>query len=378
MDLKLFLFITLMQVVGIGQTLNSQINNEELRGLVAQTRQKFGLPAIAVIITNSEKILNFEIQGVRVQNTQNNVDPDDFFHIGSCSKSVLAVIAAKLIEQNLINWNTRFFEVYPELKGLALKDYNEITLEDLFLCKAGIIGFTDSTDAFPEVDRSKGDIQYQFAQWLLKQKPSSDFKNGKFDFRYSNAGYTLAALMLEKVSGLKYNELIEYYFEKGFGIKTFIGFPNRISADQPWGHLINKTKVEIISPDHEYRIPDMITPAGDLSMKPEDFAKYIRLSLSGLRGVDNFITSESYKYIHYAHKGFSVGVFNSKMSGYHFSGMDGSAGTFFCRAILVPESDFAFIIMTNSGSGSGKMRAINWMTMKIVKKHYKMWWKLWL
>ncbi len=378
MNLKLFRFFTLMQVFTVGQTLNSQINDDELKSLVSQTRQKFGLPAIAVIITNSNKILNYEIQGVRVQNTKNEVESADFFHIGSCSKSVLAVIAAKLIEQNKIYWNTRFFEVYPELRSVALKDYYEITLEDLFLCKAGIKGFTDTTDVFPEVDRSKGEIRYQFAEWLFKQKPSSNFKNGKFDFRYSNAGYTLAGLMLEKVSGMKYSELIDHYFDKAFGTETFIGFPNRISADQPWGHLINKTNVEIYPPYHEYHIPDLITPAGDLSMKPEDFAKYIRLSLSGLRGVDNFLTSESYKYIHYAHKGFSVGVFNSKMSGYQFSGMDGSAGTFFCRAILVPESDFAFIIMTNSGSGSGRMRPIDWLTMKIVKKYYKLWWKFWL
>ncbi len=367
-----------MQAVVISQTIDSQITDAEIKNLVAQTRQKFGLPAIAVIITNSEKILNYEIQGVRIHNTEIKAAPDDLFHIGSCSKSVLAVIAAELIELNKITWNTRFLEVYPDLKNSALKDYYEITLEDLFLCKAGIIGFTDQTDIFPEVDLSRGNIQYQFAEWLLKQKPATNFKNGKFEFMYSNAGYTLAGLMLEKVSGMKYSELIEQYFDKKLETETFVGFPNKLSKDQPWGHLISKTNVEIYPPDHHYRIPDLITPAGDLSMKPEDFARYIRLSLAGLRGVDNILKSDSYKYIHYAHKGFSVGVFNSKMSGYHFSGMDGSAGTFFCRAILIPERDFAFITMTNSGSGTGKMQPINWLTMKIVKKHFKKWWKFWL
>lgn len=44
-------------------------------------------------------------------------------------------------------------------------------------------------------------------------------------------------------------------------------------------------------------------------------------------------------------KGFSIGVANNSMEGYKCSGMDGSAGTFFCRAIIIPEADFAFTII---------------------------------
>jgi hypothetical protein len=41
--------------------------------------------------------------------------------------------------------------------------------------------------------------------------------------------------------------------------------------------------------------------------------------------------------------------------------------------IIVPESDFAFTIMTNAGSGTGYTKAVDWITMKIVKKHYNWW-----
>jgi len=61
-----------------------------------------------------------------------------------------------------------------------------------------------------------------------------------------------------------------------------------------------------------------------------------------------------------------------------FSGIDGSAGTFFCRAILIPESKLAFTIMTNAGSGTGEMKAVDWITMKLIKKHYNWWWKFWM
>jgi D-alanyl-D-alanine carboxypeptidase len=78
-----------------------------------------------------------------------------------------------------------------------------------------------------------------------------------------------------------------------------------------------------------------------------------------LKGEDNFIKTDSYRYIHYGHKGFSLGVANGKLSSKSYSGLDGSAGTFYCRAIIIPDTDVAFYHndecwfgkRTNEGSG---------------------------
>jgi CubicO group peptidase (beta-lactamase class C family) len=351
---------------------------KELKNIVEKARLKFNLPAVSVTILNSNEIYLSEIQGVRIHGKNNEVSIDNYFHIGSCSKSILAIIAAKLIEENKINWSTNFFDVYPEMKEYVLKDYRNINLEDLFLCRAGIKAYTSGDEVFPELDLRRNNIRYDFAKWLIQQKPESKFQDGKFEFLYSNAGYTMVSLMLERVSGKSYDELIKTYVIDAMGIETFIGFPNRYDSNQPWGHTISQNGIEIFDPDNAYILPELLIPAGDLSMKPLGFAKYIQLNLQGLNGIDNFINADSYKYVHFAHKGFSIGVFNSKMFGYIFSGMDGSAGTFFCRAILVPEIDFAFTIMTNAGSGSGQMKAVDWITMKIVKKQYHWWWKFWM
>ncbi|MEJ2407157.1 MAG: hypothetical protein P8171_23315, partial [Candidatus Thiodiazotropha sp.] len=69
---------------------------------------------------------------------------------------------------------------------------------------------------------------------------------------------------------------------------------------------------------------------------------------------------------------------NGILGGRRYSGFDGSAGTFFCRSIIVPDSDFAFAIMTNAGSGTGSMETVDWLTMRIVKEHFNWWWKFWL
>jgi D-alanyl-D-alanine carboxypeptidase len=188
----------------------------------------------------------------------------------------------------------------------------------------------------------------------------------------------MASAILEKISDKIYEELIKEYIINQLGLNTYIGWPNNYNSEQPRGHIISGKKVEKFEPGHEYKIPYLLTPAGDLSIPPVDFAKYIQLHLKGLMGQDNFIKSSSYQHIHFGRKGFSVGVVNGKLSDISFSGIDGSGGTFFCRAILVPDSDFAFTIMMNAGSGTAEMKAVDWLTMQIVKKHYNWWWKFWL
>ena len=369
----------LMSQIQIAHAQNSRLTQAYLSEIVSKARENFKVPAIAVSVMNVETVYFQEVQGVRVVDKPAQATLDDYFHIGSCSKSVLAVMAAKLIEQKTITWQTRFFDVFPELKENANGAYGDISLEDLFLSKAGIKAYTNAeADPFPDYEPSVSDKRLEFVKYLITQPPSSENKDGKFQHLYSNASYTMASAMLERVSGLSYEDLARRTLTDDLGISVHIGWPNSIGVDQPWGHMIAKDKIVPFPPDHDYKLPYLITPAGDLSMKPRDYAKYTQLHLRGLKGNDNYISSKAYHHIHFGHAGFSLGVANGALGGKRYSGFDGSAGTFFCRSIIVPESDFAFTIMTNAGSGTGSMEAVDWLTMRIVKEYFNWWWKFWL
>ncbi|MDQ2078478.1 serine hydrolase [Marinimicrobium sp. ABcell2] len=358
---------------------DARLSKSYLAEIVSKARAKYKVPAIAVTVMNAEMIYLQEVQGARVDGKPAQATLDDYFHIGSCSKSVLAVMAAKLIEQNKITWRTKFFDVFPELRANANGDYSNVTLEDLFLCKAGIKAYTNAdVEPFPDYGPSVSDERLEFIKYLIMQAPSSEKKDSKFQHLYSNASYTMASAMLERASGLKYEDLASRTLTEDLGMAVHIGWPNSVAADQPWGHAIVKGEVETYPPDHGYKLPNLIAPAGDLSMTPRGFANYMQLHLRGLRGNDNYISSGAYQNIHFGHDGFSLGMANGVLGGKRFSGFDGSAGTFFCRFIIVPESNFAFTIMTNEGTASGAVKAVDWLTMWIAKKHFKWWWKFWL
>lgn len=356
-------------------TIMAQNNSEHINAIVEKATKKYGVPALAVVTMDASKILESYAYGTRIWNSIDSITIDNYFHIGSCSKSVLALIAAKTVEENIIQWDTKFFDIFPELKSSSKEKYHAITLKDLLTCRAGIKAFTSGAEPFPNNTK---DNPYEFAKWLLTLDPASSFIDNKFNFHYSNASYTMASLMIQKITNKTYSELVQTHIVTNLGIETQLGFPNKFDTLQPWGHLITKGKYEVFAPDNEYELTPLLTPAGDLSMKPLGFAKYIQLHLKGLKGESNYLNSESLKYLHYAEKGFAIGVVNTKIYGLDISGLDGSAGTFFCRAIIIPEKNFAFTIMTNAGTGTAQMEAVDWVTKQIAKKHFNWWWKFWM
>lgn len=133
------------------------VSQAYLAEIVSKAREKYKVPAVAVTVMTAERVYLQEAQGVRVVDKPTRAMLDDYFHIGSCSKSVLAVMAARLIEQKKITWKTKFFDVFPELKSNANAAYSDISLEDLFLCEAGIKAYTNAeTDLFQTMNNQSG------------------------------------------------------------------------------------------------------------------------------------------------------------------------------------------------------------------------------
>jgi D-alanyl-D-alanine carboxypeptidase len=369
------------------EVLSMEIRDTELTALLEKARSKFNVPGISIVVFNSGSILNHCVSGLRRIDGGTTISKQDYFHIGSTSKSILAVLAGKQVELGNISWDTKCFELFTDLKDSALTQYHQITLEDLFLCKAGIKPFTDGSEQFPELTGSDEVKKYGFARWLFDQMPASQkASDGKFSFVYSNAGYALIAMMLEKASGESYEHLLSGLLNEYLHADFIFGWPNNYDSSQPWGHgnfgynadgsgfELNKNKIIPFEPDHIYKLNDLIRPAGDISMKPIDFAAFTQLFLKGMRGMDTYITSATLKYIGVSKPGFSLGVGNSLYSGKQIIGFDGSAGTFYCRGIIVPRDNMGLTIMINSGS----QPAIDWLLRKVFKKHYNWWWKFWL
>lgn len=197
----------------------------------------------------------------------------------------------------------------------------------------------------PAFEGDNSERRKQFSKYLLMQDPVENNKT----FNYSNAGYSLAALMLEKVSGKTWEQLTKDIFVSEVNAKIEFGWPNKISLDQPYGHWVENNILIALPPDINYDL-SLGEPAGDISMTLPDYAKFIQLNLQGLSGKDKVLKASTYQFLHWALKEYSIGWINVSNDKQKISEHAGSAGTFFSYTLIDHNKNLAFIIIVNNGA----------------------------
>lgn len=320
--------------------LKAQTSNKVMNNLVINTLKEYQIPAISASLILPNGVF-YGVKGTTKVGGNKKINLKSKFHLGSNTKAITAFIAMKMVENNQIKLATKFMDVFPELKHKIKKKYSNITLSDLLSHQANIQPYTSGLE-YQKLPHFKGTIsekRYQFSSFVLNETP---VKTGT----YSNAGYTIASLMLEKKSKMSFEKLVKKYMFD-LNLDYFIGFPNKETENNPAGHWQKKGKLVSHLPNHSYKLADYMLSAGDLSMNIIDYSKFIQLNLKG-QEEDNVLTCENYKKLHFGFKGYSYGWTNSVVNKLKVSGHDGSAGTYYCHTVLIPSMKLAVVIMSNS------------------------------
>ncbi len=362
---------------------NSQIINTKLQVIhdVDSIRKAFHIPGLAFGVANYDSILIASGLGIRHINTTDSVTINDYFHIASLGKGLFSFITGKLVDEGKIAWNTRFFDLFPEMKETSRKEYHDLKLSDLLSIRTTLRSLNDwsvkqTIDGYNEKYPKNRFSYYKFAEYALTLEPVK-YDSGQF-YNYTSMGYVLANLMIQKASGLNYSQLLDKT-NKDLGVNFIIGWPQVINVNQPSGHLIpaqsgwgESNKLEVLNGD---RFTDWgedflfyNIPSGHHSVTVLDYLKYLQLNLNGLTGLDNYLKSQTYDFIFNGAKEYSMGWGNDIVNGNHYYSHSGSAGNFEARAIIIKESQIVIFIMLNAGNGEtiGGMHQI----IKYLEKKY--------
>lgn len=310
-------------------------------------RKAYNIPEISYAVVNSITTLEIAALGKHSIDLPDTATLNDRFHIGSNTKAMTAFIIAKYVEKRKLKWTTKFFDVFPEWIDKSNPAYVNITLQDLLSHKAGIQPFQGEGD--PQIPAFKGtnpEKRKQFGRFVLTLEPvKPDEQN---PFIYSNAGYTLATLMLEKVANKSWEQMIEKVFNKDLKLHVKFSWPENQKQKETWGHSSENNILKPIPSTFDYHL-DYTEPAGDLNIKLKDYIKFIQLNLKGLNGQDNYLKSETYKFIHKGVKKYSLGWFNIYENGKELSVHSGTgAFTYFTIVHIDRLLTKAYIIFTNS------------------------------
>ncbi len=354
-NLLLVLPILLVAMVSTAYCGTEKIPAGALEKIVLSVKKEHPVPAVAAAVVNSRGIIQQFATGLKKLGETKKISPGDRFHIGSCTKSITALLAARLVKKGLIRWGSSIGDIYPQWKGQLKRGIHSITLKELLMHRAGIPPFLHQQDwnKLPTFEGSLVEQRKAFAFHVL-----SSIKMEPFGlFGYSNAGYNIAASLLEAVTGKTWETLVREEIFKPLGLNSAgFGHPAVKDPTQPWGHWQRwqgRTPTEPVQPG-QYHLHPIDAPAGDVYMSVSDFAQYARFHLRGLLGKDQLWGSKAIKALHTPEGQYAYGWFVQEFGGHRCSIHWGSPATFFAGIVVCREKDLAAVVMANSGDPDTK------------------------
>jgi CubicO group peptidase (beta-lactamase class C family) len=152
--------------------------------LADRALREFGVPGVAVALTDRERTLELAVAGLADREAGRPVVPETLFPIGSVSKTMCALAILREHESGRLELDAPVTDYLPWFE--VASEHDPVTVRHLLTHSAGITSGNEGSPS-PLLD----------ALALARTKATEPGVR----FHYSNAGYTVLGLVLERVTG---------------------------------------------------------------------------------------------------------------------------------------------------------------------------------
>lgn len=244
---------------------------------VMQETVQLGTPGILAKTSNNGKISSYTA-GVADLNTKKTMKSDYRFRIGSVTKTFTATTVLQLVGENRVQLDDPIEKWLPGLIQGNGYDGNQITIRQLLNHTSGIAEYLKSKDA-DIMNSRKTFTAEEIVKIGLSLPP--DFSPGK-GWLYSNTGYVILGMLIEKITGNSYAEEIEKRIIEPLDLSnTFL--PGNSPVIPGKDHARGYMKIDETSElkDMTYYNPSLANSAGDMISNADDLNKFFSFLLGG-------------------------------------------------------------------------------------------------
>lgn len=187
---------------GLNLNTNAQENlATQVDFLCSEFSQAPNSPGLSILIRKKGKILLDKSYGLSNLQSNEKVSNKSNFRLASITKQFTAFGIILLIEQGKLSYKTKLTEVFPDFPSYGKK----ISILQLLQHSSGMIAYEKVAPKNKKDQFSDKEILD-----LMKQQNKTYFEPGS-RYKYSNSGYAVLAMVIEKKSGLSYPQFIEKY-----------------------------------------------------------------------------------------------------------------------------------------------------------------------
>lgn len=196
--------------------------------IVAEFRQAFEIPGVAVALLHPEEPVFIRGYGIRALGQRDAVDVDTQFAIASNSKAFTAAALAILVEEGKLSWDEPVRRYMPDFRMSDKAVTEQITVRDLLVHRSGLALGAGDLMRLPETDLTLAEV----LQGLGHLPLSRGFRSG---YAYDNVLYLVAGALVARVSGVSYEAFLTTRLLRPLGMANTVASQALVRGDNVAG-----------------------------------------------------------------------------------------------------------------------------------------------
>ncbi|WP_336518257.1 serine hydrolase domain-containing protein [Pollutibacter soli] len=255
------------------------------------------------------------------------------FRIGSITKTFTATLIMKLVEEGKLKLSDPLSKFLPQVPNA-----DKITIEQILSHRSGIPNIKRQQNA----DRNVNTLPLTKNEHLaLIVNTPPDFEPGT-KAMYSNSGYFILGLVIEKVTGKSYEQVLEEKITKKIGLTDTYLATGNIDVNK------KESLTYFIPPGGEWQQvpethPSILFSAGAIVSTPTDLCKFISALFEG-----KIVSKASLDQMKSMKDGEGFGLVTFEFDGKTFYGHTGGADNYGAWVSYQPEEKLAVAYTTNA------------------------------
>mgnify|MGYP002865182520 CR=1 FL=1 len=169
----------------------------DLEATAARVMSDWKIPAIGISLYKDGEVVLSKGYGVKDLGTGVPADEHTVFQIGSVTKSFTAAVLAQLVDEGLVSWEDRVRQHLPDFEMSDPWVTENIQIKDLTSHRSGMP--YDMGTYLGNLGYGRDDIYRMFKL----MPPGYTFRG---DYRYNNITFIPAAMVIEKVTGMSWED----------------------------------------------------------------------------------------------------------------------------------------------------------------------------
>ncbi len=178
------------------------------------------IPGASVMVVRDGKPVFAKGYGLAMLDGKTPVTTKTNFRLASVTKQFTAMCIMQLIEQGKLGFDTTLCDIFPDFPAYG----RTVTVHHMLQHSSGLISY-ESLMAEDETEQVHDDDVFA----MMAAQDSTYFSPGSA-YRYSNSGYAVLAMIVEKISGMSFPDYLRENIFKPLDMKNTVAFVKGVNT----------------------------------------------------------------------------------------------------------------------------------------------------